>query len=271
MTRGLLVATPAAAIGAAWMVRHQTSSAVRSWRPSALNDTRAGELHVRCGGDSGPVTVLLHGLVATGDVFGSDFDPLTRTSTLVVPDLLGFGRSLDETRGRFEPDDHLDALDNMLVDLGLDQRPLRLGAHSMGGAVAIRWAQRRGSQVERVVCWGPPVYASAHAVDAAVADSGVMARLFVANTRWARAACKVNCSHRALAGLAATALTPSLPVPIARAASLHTWPAYRDAMVHLVRATDWRSCLRTARAARTEVELVWGAADSIGALATTFR
>ena len=210
------------------------------------------------------MVVLLHGLVATGDVFGAEFDPLADGTTLVVPDLLGFGRSLDETRSRFEPDDHLDALDDMLDDLALDQRPLVLGAHSMGGAVAIRWARRRGSQVERVVCWGPPVYPDGDAIDTALNDSGMMARLFVANTGWARAACQINCSHRTLAGFTAAAMSPSLPTPIARAASLHTWAAYRDAMAHLVAGTDWRSCVQAAGDAGTTVELTWGVDDRIG-------
>lgn len=208
--------------------------------------------------------VLLHGLVATGDVFGAGFDPLADAATLVVPDLLGFGRSLDESRDRFEPGDHLDALDAMLAGLGLDQRPLVLGAHSMGGAVAMRWAERRGSQVQRVVCWGPPVYPDGASIDAALADSGVMARLFVANTAWARAACQINCAHRTLAGVVATAMTPSLPIPVARAASLHTWPAYRDAMAHLVSGTDWRSLVEAAGDAGTSVELTWGSQDPIG-------
>lgn len=42
------------------------------------------------------------------------FDPLAGTAALVVPDLLGLGRSLDESRGHFEPDGHLEALGDML-------------------------------------------------------------------------------------------------------------------------------------------------------------
>lgn len=256
-----------AAIGAAaswWATRHLRSPAVRGWQPSNLPGRRVGALHVRTGGDAGPVVVLLHGLVATGEVFGAAFDACADNSTLVVPDLLGFGRSLDESRQHFAPDDHLDALDAMLDALGLTGRSIIIGAHSMGSSVAARWAQRRGAQVQRIVCWGAPVYPSGDAVDAALADSGLMTRLFVANTTWARAACQINCAHRRGAGLAAATLSPSMPVPIARAASLHTWPAYRDAMEHLVAGTDWSNCLHAVDAAGTTVELTWGSDDSIG-------
>lgn len=255
----------AAACGAAWWAtHHRRSAAVRHWRPSALGSERIGPLHVRHGGSGDTVTVLLHGLVATGDVFGAAFDPITEAAALVVPDLLGFGRSLDEARTEFPVEDHLDTLDETLTGLGLSSRPIRLGGHSLGAAVALRWAQRRGAQVERVVCWGAPIFADQGAFDSALRDSGVMSRLFVANTGWARTACSISCAHRDLAGLIAVAGSPQLPVPIARAGSLHTWPAYRDALDGFVADTDWSDALHAARKAGTHVTLAWGAEDRIG-------
>ncbi len=237
---------------------------VRRWRPSALASGVAGPLWVRTAGSGDRVIVLLHGLVATGDVFGADFDVLARSNTLVVPDLLGFGRSLDGSREQFLPDDHLDALDQMLGTLDLDDRPLTIGGHSMGASVAVRWAARRGADVGRVVGWGAPTYPDTEAVDRAVADTGMMSRLFVANTAWASAACHLQCRHRELAGWIAAGLAPSMPVPIARAASLHTWPAYRDAMVHLVAGTDWRDLTDHLGTNGTQLDLVWGSDDRIG-------
>ena len=92
---------------------------------------------------------------------------------------------------------------------------------------------------KRIVCWGAPVYPDMSAIDDALANTGLMTRLFAANTAWARAACQWNCSHRTLAGWVAAVLAPSIPVPIARAASLHSWAAYRDAMDCLIGGTDW--------------------------------
>lgn len=247
-----------------WAQCHRGSLAVRRWRSSQLPGDRAGALQVRQGGHAGPVVVLLHGLIATGDIFGRYFDALAERATLVVPDLLGFGRSLDERRTRFSPDDHLDALDDMLDRLGLADRPMVVGAHSMGAAVAVRWVQRRGSQVQSLTCWGPPIYPHSQAVDRALAASGSMTRLFVANTRLAALACRLNCRYRIAAGLIASALSPSLPVPISRAASLHTWPAYRDAMEDLVAATDWRRCLEDIADDGGAVEFTWGRDDRIG-------
>ena len=46
-----------------------------------------------------------------GDIFGAGFDRLAERHRVVVPDLLGFGRSLDEARTAFSVEAHLDALD----------------------------------------------------------------------------------------------------------------------------------------------------------------
>lgn len=252
-------------VGAAgWGLRHHRSPAVRKWQRSELGTRRAGPLHVRTGGSSSPVVVLLHGLVATGYIFGATYDSLAQSSTLVVPDLLGFGRSLDEQRHSFTTGDHLDALDAALDDLDLADRPLLIGAHSMGVALAVRWAARHPDRCRAVVGFGAPVYPDASAVQDTIAAAGPMARAFVANTRWAEAACHFNCRHRTLAGFIAAAVTPELPTPISRAASLHTWPAYCDAIDDVVSATDWPRVLADLETSGTTVDLVWGADDRIG-------
>ncbi len=252
---------------AAWTLKHQASPAVRRWRPSLLPHQRTGSLHCRVAnvvpGDSA-VTILLHGLVASGDIFGAHFDRLGSDGPLIVPDLLGFGRSIDTGRNTFGAVDHLDALDEMLHQLGLADRRIRLGAHSMGSALAMRWLERHPEQIASVTCFGPPIYRDATDMNATIADSGLMSRLFVANTSWAKAACRLNCSHRHLAGLAAAALTPDLPIPIARAASLHTWPAYRDALDDVVSTTQWTDLARIAQDHNIPMTTLWGADDTIG-------
>lgn len=210
------------------------------------------------------MTILLHGLVASGDIFGAQFDALSSEGPLVVPDLLGFGRSLDEERSTFTADDHLAALDEMLDQLCLADRPIRLGAHSMGSALAMQWLERRTDQVTSITCFGPPVYQDANGMNNTIIESGLMSRLFVANTSWAKAACRLNCSHRTLAGIAAAALTPSLPIPIARAASLHTWPAYRDAIEHVVSTTPWVKLIDIAQDLQIPMTAIWGSDDNVG-------
>ncbi len=70
---GFATAVPvsgAAVDAAGWSLRHATALPVRRWAPGAGSCRTAGPLHVRTAGAGEPVTVLLHGLVASGDMFG---------------------------------------------------------------------------------------------------------------------------------------------------------------------------------------------------------
>ena len=257
------LAAGAAAGPALWALRHRMSASVEAWAPPSLPGTRTASLYARQGGDGDTAIVLLHGLVSSGDVFGDRYDQLARSHRVVVPDLLGFGRSLDEDRDRFTVDDHLDALDELADRSGLFERQWVIGAHSMGTAAALRWAARHPNHVEKIVCWGAPIYASPEAARTRISGSS-MARLFVLDTRWAERACAISCRHRTAAGWMTAALEPSLPVPVARAVPLHTWPAYRDAMRHLVIETDWRGLLAELDDLEIPVELTWGSDDKVG-------
>lgn len=262
-TRSALAAVTVAAAPAFWVARHALSPAVRTWtRPSLSTDT-TGPLFARVGGDGERAVVLLHGLVSSGDVFGAAYDDFATTHRLVVPDLLGFGRSMDMNRSAFSIDDHLDALDQLADRTGLFERRWTIGAHSMGSSLALRWAARHALRVDRIVCWGAPIYPSSDIALAAISGSA-MTRLFVLDTGWAEEACAISCRHRTAAGWLTAAFEPTLPVPIARSVALHTWPAYRDAMRHFVIEADWREQLTRLDDSGTIVELTWGIDDRVG-------
>ena len=262
MTQLAIAATASPA--AIWSVAHARSAAVRNWAASSLPIGRYGPLLARAGGEGDDAVLLLHGLISTGDVFGAAYDPLVSSRRLVVPDLLGFGRSMDEQRNDFPIDAHLDALDVLAARSGLyDSVRWTIGAHSMGSALALRWAARHRDRVVRVVSWGAPLYPDPEAARSRVAGSA-MARLFALDTNLAARACGLSCRHRTAAGWLSATLEPGLPVRVARAAPLHTWPAYRDAIRHLVIDTNWVELIMECDQVGIEVRLVWGSRDRIG-------
>lgn len=103
-------AAVAAGLGVAWLGRHRSSAVVRGWSPP-LAGTRStiGSLRVRQAGRGDQAIVLLHGLVTSGDAWGQGYDRLSYKQRLIVPDLLGFGGSLDTERSDFSLVAHLDA------------------------------------------------------------------------------------------------------------------------------------------------------------------
>lgn len=259
------VALTAAVVSSAWTIAHRRSPAVQAWEPSGLPIRRRGPLSYRTTGpeDADTGVVLLHGLVATGDVFGATPEMLGRRHRVVVPDLLGFGRSLDEYRTDFSTAAHLEALDD-LIDHELRGRKLRSGAHSMGSALALRWAAANPDRVERVVCIGAPVWPDADGAKAALGALGPMGKSLVLDDRFARAVCSFNCRHRTLAGLLSAAVAPRWPIAVARQASLHTWPAYIAALKDQIINCPWHDLLDTLAEQGVRVRLVKGDCDTIG-------
>jgi pimeloyl-ACP methyl ester carboxylesterase len=208
--------------------------------------------------------VLLHGLVASGDTFGSGFDDLAERSRLVVPDLLGFGRSV-RAGTDFSLDAHLDALDAMLADLGLDDARLVIGGHSMGGALALHWAARRAAQVERVVTWNATLFRDRQqGLQHVTRLLGPVSRLLALPNPLSSAVCLHLCTRRPeLAGWVYAAVLPGLPVPLARQCAHHTWPSYLAGLDDIVLDPRWEQALGRLGDQSVPVLLAWGARDPI--------
>lgn len=259
---------------AAWTARHVASPVVRAWRPGSGSHVRVGRLSLRVHGQtrqSAPrmATLLLHGLMASGDAFGSAYDALADDGPLLVPDLVGFGRSMDprtDDAGAFGLAAHLDALEIALDHLVAPGVPVRIGGHSMGGVVALHLAARLSAAsrpVARVVTWGAPLYRDRLAGREHVTDLGAMARLLALDTPLSHRACAAMCRFRTSAALAAVAVSPRLPIPLARGGVLHTWASYRQAMETIVLDTGWTRPLRELGDAGVVTELIAGSDDQV--------
>jgi pimeloyl-ACP methyl ester carboxylesterase len=249
----------AAVAASSWLVRHVTSPAVRGWSPPSGIRQRAGGLAVRRlgSGPDRPVIVLLHGLTASGDWWGGGYDALAADAEVVVPDLLGFGGSMDVDRADFSREAHLAALDAMLDDLGLDGRPLTVVGHSMGTIAALHWAARRPETV-RVVAFCAPLYD-----DRDEAQLGPLERFFGLHTPLAERTCALMCEYRSTAQWLWTAVSPQWPVRLARQGVLHTWPAYLGGMEGLIIRGEWESAIRRLDGRQVPVLLVDGAQDPV--------
>lgn len=110
-----------------------------------------GEVYYAVSGPAdAPTVVLVHGL---GDKAGRDWDglvtDLSRDYRVVRFDLPGFGRS---SRGdhAYTPDRYAEFL-RYLADRHIGARPFYLIGHSMGGAIALRYAAQNPGDVKALV------------------------------------------------------------------------------------------------------------------------
>lgn len=209
-----------------------------------------GALYARTLG-SGPPVVLLHGLIGSSRYWHESYDQLAAAHHLVVPDLLGFGRS-PKPAGGYTPDDHVDAL-VVLLDEVRAAGPAVIGAHSAGSIVALRLAFRFPERVRSVVAFGPPLYPDAATARAHLAAMGPMAKLFALPGPIAAAACGWVCAHRPLAARLAVLTHPNFPAQIAADSVAHTWASYTGTLTDVVLAAEASSWLPGVAAAVTVV------------------
>ena len=213
-------------------------------------------------GQADPVLLLLHGLLGAGNSFGSMYDELADRGTLVVPDLLGFGDSMQRT-GPFDIAAHLAALDTALEGLCLDRRRTVVAGHSLGGLLALHWAAQHVEHVDTVAAFAAPLYCSREEARRHVNAMGPLYRVLSGDGPLPAAMCAWMCAHRHLSALVAVAARPDLPVPVAKAAVQHTWESYTGVMDGVIAASDWMRSLETLAGSGVPVTLADGAHDPV--------
>ncbi len=246
-------------LGTATVVEHRRARrAARIWQQPAGDHHRSGALAVRTLGDTGSPVLLLHGLVASGVFWGAGYDLLAEHHRLVVPDLLGFGRS-DRPDHGYGPDDHVEALIGCLDALGIEE-PVTIGAHSLGCLLALRMASSHPQRVAGVVGFGPPLYTDLADARARIGASGPMARLFALPGPIAEFSCGWLCDHHAIATRLAVLTHPRLPAAVAADAVEHNWTSYSQTLTKVILDAGGAEWLRTVDA---PVQFVAGDRDRV--------
>jgi pimeloyl-ACP methyl ester carboxylesterase len=209
------------------------ASVASSRTSSFVAEPRPAVLHARVWGSGASTLVLLHGLGGSNRYFGAAFDALGQQARLVVPDLLGFGRSPRPERGEYDLDAHAQAVLGALDTLEAGT-PLWLGGHSLGALVALRLARRRPDRVRGVVAFAPPLYRSGEDARQRIRALGFWIRWFGMDTTSARLACLGVCRCRVLGSRVIRWLRPELPLEIASDATAHSWTSYVGSFRNLV-------------------------------------
>ncbi len=114
-------------------------------------------LHVAIDRGEGPVYVLLHGINSTGHDWDTVVTAIGFDRRCIALDELGYGNSPKPLDIDYTVDDHADAIDFTLTDLGIDE-PFTLVGYSMGGPMAVRFAAKYPERVKRLVIISAPFF-----------------------------------------------------------------------------------------------------------------
>lgn len=111
---------------------------------------QAGGMRTRfwSAGEQGPAVILLHGLGASAEVWGPNIAALAGKHRVLIPDLPGFGRS-EMPPFAFSPLDYPRFVADFMDALHIE-RACVVG-HSLGGAIALKYALAFPRRVERLV------------------------------------------------------------------------------------------------------------------------
>ncbi len=230
-----------------WDATHRRSPIVKTWNPSSFPGRITGGLGMLVGGeptdrlaDDDPETiVLIHGLGGTADYFGDLYEGLAIDHRLVMIDLLGFGRSIDDHRSDFSIDAHVDAIDGALASVDASGDRVCLAGFSMGAGVALAWAARHPERTTEVIVWGPPTYPGEMTDDEIVAQSGLLTRMIWSKRPMAVRVSEWVCRHRWAAGWVMAAFAPRFPIDMSRGASMHSRASYLGSLDALVLGAPW--------------------------------
>ena len=203
-----------------------------TWAPPGGRSGRAA-LAYRVEGSGRPATVLLHGLLASGRYWGAAYDTLAQKSALLVPDLAGFGRSVEVADG-FGPEVHADLVARTIAEAGLADQPVVMGAHSLGCLVAIEVARRHPELVAGIVAFSPPLYPDEAAARGWLSRANPLVRLFIAKPSLSEAVCDWMFGHPNLAGRLGRMLRPELPAALAEDRLRHTYRSYSQTLAKVI-------------------------------------
>lgn len=128
----------------------QEVAVARKPSTSHFVDVRGARHHVLTWGRaSSPPLVLLHGWMDVGASFQFLVDALAGDWYAIAPDLRGFGRSAWQAQGYWFYDYLADL--EALLDRFVQNRPVRLVGHSLGGNIVMNYAGVRPARADRVV------------------------------------------------------------------------------------------------------------------------
>ncbi len=204
---------------------------------------------------SGEAVVLLHGLGGTAATWLPAARLLAPGARVIVPDLLGFGASLD-LGTTFRLTDQAAAVLRLLDRHDIARA--HVVGHSWGCTVAGTVAALAPERVSRLTLVTPAVFADPQTARERFGARSALARMTLDGSPVGGLVCGTMCLLRPVLSRLAPRVEADVPPAVARGGVQHSFPAYRDALMSMWEDNPLPALLR---APRHPVTVVLGEQD----------
>lgn len=126
---------------------------------------------------SGEPIVLLHGYLSDSTYWKPLLPYLSSRYTVIMIDLLGFGRSPKPRTASYSLDEHVAAVERTLDSLSLSHAVF--AGHSMGAIVAAAFARKNPTYVQKLYLFNMPIYTSEQQARQEMLATNVLYRTFL--------------------------------------------------------------------------------------------
>lgn len=175
--------------------------------------------------------VFLHGLGCSGRYWQLRTTPLAARHRLYFPDLLGFGRSPWPVT-EYTVDLHVAAIRRFMEEAGLAGERVVVVGHSLGSALALEYAARFQSHVDRLILFSLPYFATPREARERIFQVPGVPHFTLRHPKLAEAL--LTMSATPVARKLLPSLFPSIPSDVVEDATSMSWNSYLSTLEHCV-------------------------------------
>lgn len=201
--------------------------------------------------------MFLHGMAGSARYWKTLINQLPLNEyRIVCIDLLGFGLSPKPNNIEYDYSEHLDAIQTLLNELGVNE--FTLVGHSMGALLALRLATLTQLKINKLILVNMPYYANPKVAREAITHNSLIWRV-VLYGKSSHFICSLWCSRlRIFSKHIAPLYLNYLPKEAAQDSLLHTWKSYDGSLRNII---EQQTVGRDLKALSIPVVVVYGSDD----------
>lgn len=200
--------------------------------------------------------VLLHGLTGSLNYWKRNLESISKTHTLLLIDLLGFGDS-PKPQSDYSLSVQLKALELVLQKEGFNDEKTIVAGHSMGAIISMALLEKHSNWLKAGIFIGIPVYQDADEFKKILSSHSFVDR--ISTSRFSKYICMIHPIFMS------RAFKPdNLTDDVYEDAKKHHWQSYYYSLTRIILKTDLYGIARKIR--NTKVLFIHGAKDTTAPL-----